>query len=127
MPFRIARQAQPPVAHDEVPVARRDDDAAGGGDDRHSVRGIGHAAAGLPVEPIGERGPERLIDVKDEQDRELEMPRAGRAGSRRPRPGPPVDAPMATSSILRAVLCGSVRGRCQRGARKVPPAARADG
>ena len=127
MPFRIARQAQSAVAHDEMLVARRDDDAAGGGGHRRSIRRIGHAAAGLPVQPVGKRGPERLVDVQDDQDRELEIRGqtaqdfnngAGAAG--RCADGDEVD--FARS------LCGSVRGHRQRACGKCAvPAGRAGG
>ena len=43
--------------------------------------------AGLAVEPIREGRAERLVDMQDEQDRQLECPAAGCAGSRRARPG----------------------------------------
>ena len=125
MPLGVARQAQAAFAHDEMLVARRDDDAAGGSGDRHSIRGIGHAAAGLPVEPIGKRGPERLVDMKDEEDRELKIRGQGAQDFHAPRPGR-----RSMRRWRRARFCAQ---SCSAGARALPargaesPASRARG
>ena len=78
MPLGVVGQAQTAVAHREVSIGRRHHDAPGVRFDRIALAGIGRAAAGLPVEPLGERRRERLVDVQHEQNRA-----AGKRGGKR--------------------------------------------
>ncbi len=72
--------------------------ALGGGDRSAVFRGRSGAIE-LRVEPVGERGPERRIHVHHDKDRESGSAPAAARRTSTTAPGPPVDAPMATTSI----------------------------